>query len=177
MFKALVRGGILLLVFALAGQAAAQDESGTRTDTKSGVSVTLPSTWEFGSTGFVRDLIFNLLRKGSWAMETGYTIKGEIYYYYLETPETARAYAENQLASWKATNPDYQYSEVFETNLGDYPSTYPAFAFTDRNSTRQAIYIFSVKGNKGLRVHLFAPIDKWNSVNDEFWSIRKSVRF
>lgn len=156
----------LVLTVVLAGWAPrAAAESGTKTDPTTGLSVTIPATWEF--TANTRDRIFDVHRGDNKAIE------GVINYLPLDAPQTAREHAEELLGVEKRYGPDSHYSEVSDTTLAGLS----AATFTETGSTRTLIEIVAVKDGKVLELALWAPNDLLASVQGEFDSIKNSVRF
>lgn len=157
---------LLLAVLCFSGLPARAEGGETRTDPKTGISMTLPSGWVFNENK--SDHVF-YVQRGDNPDICGFMDCLPP----LEAPrtQTAREHAESMLASMKLFFPNYQYSGVTDTTMAGLP----AAGFTQTDSTQTMFEVVAIAGGRRLELNFGAPNDQLASVRGEFDRIQSSV--
>lgn len=167
-----VKGAAVLAAWLLAAALLAcmpparADGGQTRTDAKTGLSVTLPAGWVFGSES--PDHTFAIERADNKDI-SGYLT----YYTPPDKPETSREHALGLVETVKEFDTKTStFSEVSDTSMAGLP----AAIFTQVDAKETMVEVVMVTSEKEVELTLWAPNDKLGLVLGEFDSIKNSVK-
>lgn len=158
----------LAAVLCFSGPPVRADGGATRTDPDSGISLTLPSGWEFQEDLDGPGEIFKFQRADDHCTHGFVTCWAADEHKKLQT---AREHAE-ELEEWSRQHFNDRFSPVTDTSLAGLP----AAAFTETGVVSKFTTVIAVTGGKYLELEFFVSKDQGASHQAEFDLIRNSIR-
>lgn len=157
-----------LVLLWVSGPPVRADGGATRTDPDSGISLTLPSGWEFQDVVDGPGEIFSFQRTDD------HCTHGFVTYWEADKNkklQTAREHAEDFL-EWNRQNSTGRFSPVTDTSLAGLP----AAAFTEIGVASKLTFVVAVTGEKYLELEFFVPKQPGASHQAELEQIQNSIK-